>query len=409
LNTISNSKKKILFILDSPYPPVNRFNRTLINRAELLNEKLKGVEIHFLSRGMVYSNFKTQDFTVHRVGFKKEMGIERFDSIIERIRFTLKSLVYLQKISRDVDLVVSMAFVANFTSFLLFCISRKDYLCDLVDFSFDADLAENQNSRILHRIPNKLLEYVECKIIPKYAKRVIVVSELMKKILVEKYRIEEDKITILCEGIDPRILSWKKEEDLEKSTWLRKTCELYNKKVLMITGFFDRFDRVDLLLRAFKELRLRHSDLKLVIAGTGDPHFESLMKGVSDPDIIVVGWQKSRRDAYRILQLADVCIIPMEKRLATDVIYSSKLMDYVAFRKPIVAFDLETIAGIVKEYDIGEIAESVDHYALAEAIEKTITNLDKYSDEKFENLIAKFSMQNISMLYPKLIGDVLAE
>ena len=399
---------RILFILDSPYPPVNRFNRTLINRAELLSEKIKGIEIHVLSRGTNYSIVKHHDFTVHRIGLKKEMKIERFDSIMERVKYSIMSFVYLLKVYRDVDVVISMAFVANFISFLYYFALRKNYVCDVVDFSFDADLAECQNNKIVHRILNNILEFVECKVIPRFAKRVVVVSEAMKKTLVKKYGLKEDKIIVMHEGIDPRILSWAKEDCKEKS-FLRQKYGLSGKKVIMITGFFDRFDRVDLLLKAIQELKLRHSDLKLVVAGAGDCHFKSLIGKLNDPDIVIIGWHRSRRDAYKVLQMADVCVIPMEKRLATDVIYSSKLMDYIAYRKPVVAFNLETIAGIVIEYGIGEIAEKVDHHSLAKAIEKIIINLEKYQGAKFENLIEKFSMQNISTLYPKLIRDVLTE
>jgi hypothetical protein len=65
----NRSKKKILFVLDSPYPPVTGLNRTLINRAELLRDHLNDVEIHIVSRGIKYLTVKYDGFCVSELPF----------------------------------------------------------------------------------------------------------------------------------------------------------------------------------------------------------------------------------------------------------------------------------------------------------------------------------------------------
>jgi len=405
LHLNNRSKKKILFILDSPYPPVTGFNRTLINRAEFLRDNLRDVEIHVVSRGIKYTTVNYDSFVVHRIGFGKIMGIERFDSIWERVKYTFKSLAYVALTFKDVDLVISMHFVANLTSFLFHLVSKKKYICEMVDFAFDAHKASGQGRGLLHRILNKLLEYLECKAIPKFAERVIVVTEFMKRVLVEKYGIEKQKILVMGEGIDPRVLRWAKIKNTKKLTELKQKYALQNKTVIMTTGFFDRFDRVDMLIKAFKELKIRHSDLKLLIAGDGDEHFRALIAKESDNDIVVTGWQKRRRDAYHILHLADICVIPMEKRLGTDVIHSSKLMDYIAFKKPVVVFDLKAMGELVKKHRIGKVAKNPSE--LANAIEDVLRNIDDFSATKFNSLINKFSFESISNGYPRLIEKLL--
>lgn len=403
----NKSGKKILFVLDSPYPPVTRLNRTLINRAELLRDNLKHVEIHVVSRGMKYSTLKYDGFIVHRIGFTEKMGIKRFDSVWERARYAFQGLVYIVVTFKDVDLVISMHFVANFISFLFHIVSRKKYICEMVDFAFDAHQALGHDRGMLYRILNKLLEYLECKAIPKLAKRVIVVSDFMKRVLVEKYGIEKQKTLVMGEGIDPRVLRWAKIKEKKKLAELRKKYALNNKKVIMATGFFDRFDRVDILIKAFKELKIRHSDLKLVIAGGGDEHFRALIDKANDNDIIITGWQKRRRDAYHILHLADICVISMEKRLGTDAIYSSKLLDYIAFKKPVVALNLETIGEVVEKYGIGKVAKNTTPSELANAIEVVLRNIDDFSSTKLNGLIDKFTFESISKGYPRLIEKLL--
>lgn len=405
LHLSNRSNKKILFILDSPYPPVTRLNRTLINRAEFLRENFKDVEIHIVSRGIKYSTVEYDGFIVHRIGFGKEMGIERFDSIWERAKYAFKSLVYIELTFKDVDLVISMHFVANFISFLFHLLSRKKYICEMVDFAFDAHQGLRHGKGVLYRVPNKLLEYLECKVIPKLAERVIAVSDFMKRILVEKYGVEEQKIFVMGEGIDPRVLRWAKIKNKKKLAELKQKYGLQNKKVIMATGFFDRFDRVDILIKAFNELKIQHSDLKLVIAGDGDEHFRALIDKKGDNDIVATGWQKRRRDAYHILHLADICVIPMEKRLGTDAIHSSKLMDYIAFKKPIVVFDLKAMGELVKKHRIGRVTKNPSE--LANAIEDVLRNIDDFSATKFNYLINKLSFETISNGYPRLIEKLL--
>jgi glycosyltransferase involved in cell wall biosynthesis len=403
----NRSKKKILFVLDSPYPPVTGLNRTLINRAELLRDHLNDVEIHIVSRGIKYLTVKYDGFIVHRIGFGKKMGIERFDSIWERANYAFKSLVYMAVTFKDIDLVNSMHFTANFISFLFHIVSRKKYVCEMVDFAFDAHKALGRGRGVLYRLPSKLLEYVECKAIPMLAERVIAVSEFMKRILVERYGIDKQKILVMGEGIDPRVLRWAKIKNTKKLTELKRKYALNKKTVIMTTGFFDRFDRVDTLIKAFKELKIRHSDLKLVVAGDGDEHFRALMDKANDNDVILTGWQKRRRDAYHILHLADICVIPMEKRLGTDAIYSSKLLDYIAYKKPVVALNLETIGEVVEKYGIGRVARNANPSELANAIEDVLRNIDDFSSTKFNSLISKFTFESISNGYPKLIEKLL--
>jgi glycosyltransferase involved in cell wall biosynthesis len=406
LHIIDKAKKKILFILDSPYPPVTGLNRTLINRAEFLRDNLKDIEIHIVSRGIEYSTFKYDGFIVHRIGFGKKMGIERFDSNWERVKFAFKSFVYITLRLKDVDLVSSMHFVANFTSFLFHLVSRKKYICEMVELAFDTDQAWGRGRGVLYRIPNKLLEYLECKVIPKWAERVIVMTDAFKRTMTERYGIKKQKILVMSEGIDPRILCWAKIKEKKKLAELQQKYALKNKTVIMTTGFFDSFvDRVDLLFKAFKELKSRHSDLKLVFAGDGDKQFRAMIDNIVDDDIILTGWQERRRDAYHILHLADICVLPMEKRLGHDVIYCSKLMDYIAFRKPIVLFNLEAMGQLVEKHGVGKVANKVSE--LANALEDVLKNLDDFSATKFDVLINEFKLENVNKNYPRLIEGLL--
>jgi len=365
------------------------------------------VEINIVSRGIKYSKINYNGFIVHRIGFREKKGIERFNSIWERAHYALKCLVYILLKFNDVNLVISMHFVANFIAFLFHLISRKKYICEMVDFAFDAHKAVECRKSILNRIPNILLEYLECKVIPKFSERVIVISDIFKNALVKKYAIKKQKISVIYEGIDPRILIWEKIKNIEKLNKIKQIYGLKNKIIIMTTGFFDRYDRVDILIKAFKILKKRYYNLKLIIAGDGDEYFKALIAKETNNDITVTGWQKRRRDAYHILHLADICVISMDKRLGTDIIHSSKLMDYIAFKKPIVTLNLKAIGEIVKQYGIGRVVKNANPSELASAIEDVLRNIDDFSEIEFNVLINKFSLENISKKYLWLIEKLV--
>jgi glycosyltransferase involved in cell wall biosynthesis len=305
------------------------------------------------------------------------------------------------------DLLISMHLTANTVSFLLHVFSRKKYICDMVDFAFDAYLASAPRPGLLRRISSKLIECLECRIIPKFSQEVIVVSELMKDILIGRYGIDGEKIHVLPEGIDPDVLELSSQRNEKKLDDLRENYLLTGKKVIMATGFFNWLDRADLLIEAFEQLKHRIPNLALVFAGDGDEYFRAAVAKVNDNDIIVTGWLPSRMDSYNTLQLADVCVITMEKRLATDAIYGSKLMDYITFKKPVVCFNLETLSKVVLGSRIGRVAQRTDAGELADRIADVLQDRSSIDDEAFERLINEFSQFRILASYAGIVEKTL--
>jgi len=399
-------KKTIFFILDSSFPPITRFNRTLIGRARFLEKVIKEANLHILARGTRNSQEKYGRIIVHRIAFQRNTSIERFGSVPERIWYTLKAFLFMLNKGKDADLLISMHFTANTISFLLNLFLRKKYVCDMVDFAFDAHLAEVAKPGLLRKISSRVMECLECRIIPKFSNEVIVVSEMMKDILIRRYGIDGEKIHVLPEEIDPDVLKHSIRMNEKKVQDLRQKYGLIGKRVVMTSGFVNWLDRADLLIEAFEQLKQRIPNLALVFVGDGDESFRAAVTKARDEDIIVTGWLP-RMNSYDLLHVADVCVITMEKRLATDITYGSKLLDYIAFRKPVVCFNLETISKVVLGSRIGRVAQRTDASELADKIADVLQDPSSIDQRAFERLINDFSQFRTLASYAGIIEKAL--
>jgi glycosyltransferase involved in cell wall biosynthesis len=103
-------------------------------------------------------------------------------------------------------------------------------------------------------------------------------------------------------------------------------------------------DGVDYWLRALKELTgdLRRTDLLAVVIGNGDA-MPALRQLVRELDIEQYVWFTGRipdEKVRSILSTVDICVQPDPSGPLNDCSTMNKVMEYMAFSKPIVAFDL---------------------------------------------------------------------
>jgi glycosyltransferase involved in cell wall biosynthesis len=144
------------------------------------------------------------------------------------------------------------------------------------------------------------------------------------------------------------------------------------KKILIYIGSLNPQDGVDYLLRALSHLvhDLRREDFYCVIMGTGDSlddlrNLASTMR--LDKFVEFTGWI-SDEELQANLAAADICMDPDPSSPLNDVSTWIKIMEYMAYAKPIVSFDLKET-----RYSAGEAAlyvEPNDEYKFALATAK---------------------------------------
>lgn len=138
------------------------------------------------------------------------------------------------------------------------------------------------------------------------ADHVITVSELTKKIVVEKYGIHPDKITVVHNGNTPSSPSVSSR--FESLQQLKKD----NKKVVLFAGRITIQKGVDYFVHAAKKVLQYNKDVYFIVAGSGDMEQQivslTAQLGISD-HFLFTGYYKLDEQAS-LFSLADVVVMP---------------------------------------------------------------------------------------------------
>src|SRR6266566_1689803 len=118
-----------------------------------------------------------------------------------------------------------------------------------------------------------------------------------------------------------------------------------NKCILCYVGSLNPQDGVDYLLRSLRYLLsdLKRSDFHCVIMGTGDSleDLHELAENLQLNGCVELLGFVSDEDLQANLAAADICVDPDPSSPLNDVSTWIKVMEYMAYAKPIVAFDLK--------------------------------------------------------------------
>ena len=195
--------------------------------------------------------------------------------------------------------------------------------------------------------------YWEKKVID-YATRIISLAPKQREFLKKKYNIYDNKIEYISNGYDEDYFNRKFPQKKEKGTLILTFCG----------GFYKNLTPSD-LFNSF--LRIKENRLKIIIRFIGNfrnqffqlkKQYES--KSFLDNISIEVIPRISYIQLLEKLHLSDVLMLFLPKDNKYDLILHAKLFDYMAIRKPIIAFCPKNsdVENIVNEGNLGFIVEA---------------------------------------------------
>ncbi len=165
--------------------------------------------------------------------------------------------------------------------------------------------------------------------------RVISTNESYKAIAMRRGRRSSDEVVVVRNAPDPARFSVRAPEP----EW-RKSARY----LVAFLGEIGQQDGVDILIRMIKtiEAELGSNAVHYVCMGAG-PHFNSIVayareQGVADS--ITFTGRADNATICRVLSSADVAIDPCPSSTHSNVSTATKIMEYMYFSLPIVAFDL---------------------------------------------------------------------
>ena len=179
------------------------------------------------------------------------------------------------------------------------------------------------------------------------------------------------RIYVTPNAIDPQEFKRPTRRDL-----VRDKYHISDKVVLGFAGWFDWWDRLDLLVRALKKL-VTKGNKNVCALLIGDGHQVSEIKALAArlgiEDKVLWTGPVNRKKIIDYLDAIDVGVISHSNEFGSPVV----LFEMMAMGKIVIAPDIGPIKDVVKDGVNGLLFTPLDVLSLTDSIEKVLTNLDK--------------------------------
>jgi len=261
--------------------------------------------------------------------------------------------------------------------------TRLPWVADFRDFHY-LNAIENQG-RFMRKLFNRHWE----SLILKYADRVVFISESMKQEYLKRYPAIADKARVIHNGFDPEEYS-PREEPLPK----RPITIFY-------AGSFYGGDRDPLpLFMALDDLIeqgvITENDIEVRIAGNIDNQLLDRIKSLRSSSSLKLYGKIDRKKVLQLMQESHFLWLIMGKTVAHTAGYPVKFFEYLASRRPILAFAPEgtEMVNTIRNLGIGEIF-CLD--SSRESIENNARLLHRILDELDDKWLLPLNIEEIKI------------
>ncbi|RJQ31650.1 glycosyltransferase [Candidatus Parcubacteria bacterium] len=361
--------------------------------ARIPTEKAHGVQIMKMCEA-----FKNVGADIELVVAKrKENQLENFDPFDYygiKNRFSIKKLWLLDIVAMGRSFKGLSVLVQNtsfaLSSFVYLLANDADIIYSRDEFSlFLISLFKKNVFLELHTFPNsKLFLY---KFLFRRTKKIIVITEYLKGLLIKKLNIDPVKIQINSDGIDLQQFS----VDLSKMECRNKLHLPRNKNIIIYCGQLFKWKGVYILSETLKFLT---DDDLIVFVGGMEYDVDRLKDFIKDKNLknILLLGHKQPTEIPFYLKAADVAVLPNSAQSDISKFYTSpmKLFEYMAAKIPIVASDLPSIREILNKSN-SVLVRPDDPESLASGIKKALAGRELTSKKVFQayNDVQKYTWE----------------
>lgn len=234
----------------------------------------------------------------------------------------------------------------------------------------------------------------------KISDHIICVTEFAKQTLIKFYKVDENKITTIYNGMrtPEEFISRKFKETVRQGFGFDT-----NDKILLYVGLLEPRKGIDELIGSFLLICEQVSNLKLIIVGSGNYDLY-LQLAQKCPGRICFTGKLEKQSLYVIYQIADIGVIPSHYEQCSYV-----LLEMIHFCLPIIVTNVSGLNELVSDESTGLLCNvfpnndgllrlEADKYHLAEKFLKLLSN-PKYAHDLANNALVigrkRFSIENM--------------
>ena len=136
--------------------------------------------------------------------------------------------------------------------------------------------------------------------------------------------------------------------------------------VVGFAGWFDEWDRLDLLIDVFRDVHKEHPHVRLLLVGDG-PVTEKLKSQVQQSqleEVVLLTGPVPRSQILGYIAAMDICVLPDSNVFGSPIV----LFEFMGMGKAVIAPDLRPIRDIVEDRKVGLIVQRGDPPSLRQAL-----------------------------------------
>lgn len=360
--------------------PATQFGGILflcVDTARELSEKSHDVTIYTTDLDFA-NNPKTFNKKLPRIEKVEKFTIKRTHVWFSFKLFFVNPGMYFQLLKDDADIIHTIG-IRSFQSFIAALVAKKKkiplIISDQGGLTTHPDVVNaNFINKMIYKLQKPLINFIV-----KQAAKVIVANEYEEEIFLKF--VSRSKIRIIRNGVNLK--------DFETTNVDFRKKYAINERFILFVGRFHNVKGVDVLIRAFSEIKdaPQLKDTKLIIMGV-DFGFESkMLKMIEDFGIkknVVVIKRPPRSDVIAAYSACEFLVLPSRWELSPLT-----PLEGFAFKKPTISTKCHGIPYTVKDNENGLLVGLENYQQLGNAILELLndqTKTRKYGEAGF-NLV----------------------
>jgi glycosyltransferase involved in cell wall biosynthesis len=221
---------------------------------------------------------------------------------------------------------------------------------------------------------------------------IIVPSLVSYKRVVDNWKIDQNKISVICFSQFEIYKDYLKKE-IPKSD-----------RIVLFYGLINKYKGVEVLISAMKKVIKVLPDLKVIIAGKGKIEYDIT---TLNNNFEIINRYITNEEIAELNQIATLVVCPYFSASQSGVIMTS-----FAFNNPVLATNVGALPEVIEDGKTGILIESPDSDLLAEKIVEFFQNPDKINEFR-DNIFNKyskseFSWSEIATQYYKLLQSEIS-
>lgn len=210
----------------------------------------------------------------------------------------------------------------------------------------------------------------------KSASHIISLTDALKDHLTEKYKIPEEKVTVIKNGLDNKKFKLQDSYQIES---LREKLD-NPEKIVMYAGYLDDVNGLGMILKILPSLLKDYPHITFIFVGQG-PYFQQINK-ISKKYHQVKLIPTVKHDLMPLYyQSSDLFIIPRPSTLSSELVTPLKLLEAMAMECAVLGSNVGGIKEVIKNEKNGYLFEK-DNYdsfnnALVTALESDNSKIAK--------------------------------